>query len=128
MIVNQEFARRFYGSSESALGKRFRFAQGTPLMEIVGVAKDGHYSSLYTDRQLYMFLPVYQHPRTDMSLLVSAQTAAALPSVVEGARREIAQMDARLPVGGVMMAEQNLSLAFWGPRVAAGMAATSRVV
>jgi macrolide transport system ATP-binding/permease protein len=124
VIVNQEFARRFYGSAEQAMGKRFRFGQGTPPMEIVGVAKDGHYATLYEDRQPYMFLPVYQNPRTAMSLLVSAQTAAALPSVIEGARREMAQMDARLPVGGVMMTEQNLSLAYWGPRVAAGMATT----
>jgi predicted permease len=128
VIVNQEFARRFYGSAESALGKRFRFAQGTPLMEIVGVAKDGHYRSLYEERQLYMFLPFYQNPRSAMTLLISAQTAAALPSALEGARREIAQLDARMPVGGVMTAEENLSLAYWGPRVAAGMATTFGVL
>jgi macrolide transport system ATP-binding/permease protein len=128
VIVNQEFARRFYGSSESALGQRFRFAQGTPLMEIVGVAKDGHYSSLYTDRQLYMFLPVYQHPRSRMTLLVSTQSAGALRAAVESARREIAQVDARLPVFGVMTADENLSLAYLGPRIAAGMASTFGVL
>ncbi|HYY93102.1 MAG TPA: ABC transporter permease, partial [Pyrinomonadaceae bacterium] len=128
VIVNQEFARRFYGSSESALGKRFRFAQGTPLMEIVGVAKDGHYSSLYTDRQLYMFLPVYQHPRSRMTLLISTQSAGALQAAVESARREIAQVDARLPVFGVMTADENLSLAYLGPRIAAGMASTFGVL
>ena len=50
VIVNQEFARRFYGSDEDAMGKRFRFAQGTPLMEIIGIAKDGRYGTLYEDR------------------------------------------------------------------------------
>lgn len=128
VIINQEFARRFYGSAEDALGKRFRFAQGTPLMEIIGIAKDGRYGSLYEDPQLYLFLPVYQHPRTSMTLLISAQSAGALPAVVESARREIAQMDARLPVVGVMMAEENLSLTYWGPRVAAGMATTFGVL
>jgi macrolide transport system ATP-binding/permease protein len=128
VIVNQEFARRFYGTAENAMGKRFRFEQGTPLMEIVGVAKDGRYGSLYEDRQPYMFLPFYQHQRTAMTLLISAQSSAALPSVVESARREIAQLDARLPVGGVMMADENLSLAFWAPRVAAGMATTFGVL
>ena len=127
VIVNQEFARRFYGGEQNALGKRFRFAQGTPQrewMEIIGIAKDGRYRNLYEDRQLYMFLPVYQHPRTAMTLLISAQAAGDLRPVVESARREIAQLDARLPVGGVMMAEENLSLAYWGPSVAAGMAST----
>jgi predicted permease len=124
VIVNQEFARRFYGSEQNAMGKRFRFAQGTPLMEIIGIAKDGLYRTLYEDRQHFMFLPVYQHPRTAMTLLISAQSAGDLKAVVESARREIAQMDSRLPVVGVMTAEENMSIAYWGPRVAAGMATT----
>jgi predicted permease len=128
VIVNQAFARRFYGREEEALGRRFRFAQGTPLMEIVGVAEDGHYDSLYQDHQIYMFLPVYQNPRARMTLLVGARSGDDLSGVVERARREIAQMDARLPVFGVMTARENLSLAFWAPNVAAGMASTFGVL
>jgi hypothetical protein len=128
VIVNQEFARRFYGGEEEALGKRFSFAQGTPLMQIIGIAKDGHYGTLYEDRQPYLFLPFYQHPRTRMTLMVGAQSAGALQTVVESVRREIAQLDARLPVFGVMMAEENLSLAYWGPRVVAGTATTFGVL
>lgn len=124
VIVNEEFARRFYNSAGQAMGKRFRFAQGKPLMEIIGIAKDGLYGSLYEDQQMYMFLPVYQHPRTSMTLLISTHSSGALQAVVESARREIAQMDSRLPVVGVMLAEENLSLAYWAPRVAAGMAST----
>src|SRR6266508_2559792 len=122
VIVNQEFARRFYGGEQNAMGKRFRFAQGTPLMEIIGIAQDGRYNTLYEDRQLHMFLPVYQRPRASMTLLISAQSAGAISAVVESARREIAQLDARLPVFGIMMAEENLSSAYWGPRMSAGMA------
>ncbi|MFL6332617.1 MAG: ADOP family duplicated permease [Pyrinomonadaceae bacterium] len=128
VIVNQAFARRFYGGDEDAMGKRFRFAQGTPLMEIVGIARDGYYDSMYKEHQTYMFLPVYQNPRQRMTLLVGAQTAGDLQGLVERARREIAQMDARLPVFGVMLAEENLSLAYWPARVAAGMASTFGVL
>ncbi|MGH9755934.1 MAG: ADOP family duplicated permease [Blastocatellia bacterium] len=127
VIVNQEFARRFYGNEQNALGKRFRFAQGAPQpewMEIIGIAKDGRYRTLYEDRRLYMFLPVAQHPRAAMTLLISAQSAGALPAVAESVRREIGRLDARLPAFGVMIAEENLALAYWGPRVAAGMAST----
>ncbi|MEW6736165.1 MAG: ABC transporter permease, partial [Acidobacteriota bacterium] len=124
VIVNEEFARRFYGSAEQALGKRFRFEQGTPLMEIIGIAKDGLYRNLYEDQRMYMFLPIYQHPYAAVTLLISAQSAGDLQTVVESARREIAQLDARLPVFGVMVAEENLSIAYIGPRVAAGMAST----
>lgn len=128
VIVNQEFARRFYGSAENAMGKRFRLGQSTPLMEIIGITQDGRYNTLYEDRQTFMFLPVYQNPRTAMTLLISAHSAGDLKAVVESARREITQLDARLPVVGVMMAEENLSIAYWGPRVAAGIATTFGVL
>ena len=128
VIVNQEFARRFYGGEQNAMGKRFRFAQGTPLMAIIGIARDGRYRSLYEDRQLYMFLPVYQNSHAAMTLLISAESAGALPVVAETVRREIGQLDSRLPVVGVMMAQDNLSLAYWAPRVAAGMASTFGVL
>src|SRR5499427_1269707 len=122
VIVNQEFARRFYGGEQNALGKHFRFWQGTPLMEIVGVARDAYYESLYEDRQPYMFLPQYQNYQAEMMLLVSANSADNLKAVVENVRREIGQMDARIPVFGVTTAEANMSYAYWGPRLAAGMA------
>jgi predicted permease len=128
VIVNQEFARRFYGGEAEAMGKRFRFAEGTPLMEIVGVAKDGRYGTLYEDPQPYMFLPVYQHHRARMTLLVSARSAGEVPAIVEGARDEIARMDPRLPVFGVIVGDENLTLAYMGPRVAAGVATTFGVL
>jgi macrolide transport system ATP-binding/permease protein len=128
VIVNQEFARRFYGSAERALGRRFRFEQGTPLMEIVGVAKDGLYRSLYEDRRPYMFLPVYQQTYAAVAVLISAQTPGALQTVAESTRREIARLDSRMPVFGVMTADENMSIAFWGPRLAAGMASTFGVL
>jgi macrolide transport system ATP-binding/permease protein len=122
VIVNQEFARKFYGGEQNALGKRFRFWQGTPLMEIVGIAKDGYYDSLYEDRQPYMFLPEYQNYQPQMMLLISANSAIDLKSVVENARLEIGQKDSRIPVFGMMLGEANMSYAYWGPRLAAGMA------
>jgi predicted permease len=128
VIVNQEFARRFYGGEQNAIGKRFRFAQDTPLMEIIGIAKDGRYRTLYEDPQLHVYLPVYQNPRAGMTVIVSARSAGDVQAAVDGARREIAQLDARLPVYGVMTGDDNLSLAFWGPRVAAGMASTFGVL
>jgi macrolide transport system ATP-binding/permease protein len=128
VIINEEFARRFYGASHNALGKRFRLAQSTPLMEIIGIARDGRYRSITEDRLIHIFLPVYQHPRASMTLIVSAESAGDLQAVVERVRHEIAQLDSRLPVVGIMMAEDNLALAYWAPRVAAGAATTFGVL
>ncbi|HJQ32445.1 MAG TPA: ABC transporter permease [Pyrinomonadaceae bacterium] len=128
VVINQEFARRFYGGEGDALGKRFRFGQDTPLMEIVGIAKDSRYRSLYEDAMPYVYLPVYQNPRAGMTVLVSAQTAADVPAALDGARRAISEMDARLPVYGVMVGEENLLMAYWGANVAAQMASTFGVL
>jgi putative ABC transport system permease protein len=124
VIVNEEFARRFYGSVENAMGRRFRFEQGTPLMEIIGIAKDGLYRSLYEDRQPYMFLPLYQQNHGAVTIAISTQSGSDIGVVTETVRHEIGQMDPRLPVVGVMVGEQNMAIPYWGPRVAAGMATT----
>lgn len=124
VIVNQEFARQFYGSEQNALGKRFRFwTSKAPLREIVGIAKNGLYLNLYEDPRTYIYLPEYQLYQSGMMLLVSAHKASDLPAIAEGAGREITQLDARLPISGVMLAEANMSFAYWVPRVMAGVAA-----
>jgi macrolide transport system ATP-binding/permease protein len=123
-IVNQEFARLLYGSEQNAIGKRFRASgQESPLLEIVGVAKDGRYENLFENQLPCIFLPEYQGSyEARMTLLVSVAAATELKAVAENVRREIARMDSRVPVFGMQMAEQNLTFAYWGPRLAAGLA------
>jgi len=123
-IVNQEFARRLYGSERSALGERFRASgQESPLLEIIGVAKDGRYINLYESQRPCIFLPEYQGSyESQVRLLVSAAAATELKAVAESMRREIARMDSRIPVFGLQMAEQNLAYAYWPSRLAAGLA------
>jgi len=122
-IVNQEFARKFYGGEENSLGKRFRFWSGAaPLREIVGIAKNGLYLNLYEDPRPYVYLPEYQLYQSGMMLLLSANSASDLRAIAENARREIEQVDARVPVNGVTLAEANMSFAYWAPRLMAGLA------
>jgi putative ABC transport system permease protein len=128
-IVNQEFARKFYGSEQNALGKRLHFwSSGEPLVEIVGVTKDGLYRNLYEDKRTYLFIPEDQFYESSMTLLVSAKSGANIKSVADGVSSEIRSMEPRLPVFGLQLAEQNLSYAYWGPRLAAGMASAFGVL
>src|SRR5262245_10702082 len=128
-IVNQEFARRLYGSEQNAMGKRLHFWwAGSPPVEIIGIAKDGLYRSFYEDPRSYLFTPEYQQYDGAMTLLVSANSASDMKSIADGVRAEIARMDSRLPVFGLQMAEQNMSFAYWGPRLAAGMGSTFGVL
>jgi hypothetical protein len=80
------------------------------------------YLNLYEDPRPYIYLPEYQLYQSAMTLLVSAHTASDLPAIAESVRREITQLDARMPVSGVTLAEANLSFAYWVPRVMAGAA------
>ncbi|HEV8366342.1 MAG TPA: ABC transporter permease [Pyrinomonadaceae bacterium] len=122
VIVNQEFARRFYGNEESALGKRLHFWwSGSPPVEIIGIAKDGLYRNVYEDKTPYLFIPEFQQYESGMTLLVKADSAANMEPVLTSVRREIAQLDPRVPVFGLLTAKENLSFAYWAPRLAAGM-------
>jgi predicted permease len=122
-IVNQEFARKFYGSEQNALGKRFHtWWSGSPLAEIVGITKNGFYRSLYEDPRPYIFLSEFQHYESGMTLVVKARSASDVGVVTGTARSEIARMDPRLPVVGMLIGDQNLSFAYWGPRLSAGIA------
>jgi predicted permease len=128
-IVNQQFARQFYGSEENALGKRLHFwASGSPVVEIVGIAKDGLYRNLYEDPRPYLFVPEYQMYEAGMTLMVSANSTQDMKAIADNVRNQIGRMDSRLPVFGLQMAEQNMSYAYWAPRLAAGMASSFGVL
>jgi ABC-type antimicrobial peptide transport system permease subunit len=87
----------------------------------VGITKDGFYRSLYEDRRPYIFIPEFQMYESGMTLLVKANSAADVTRVAEAARREISLLDPRLPVVGMLLGEQNLTYAYWGPRLSAGI-------
>jgi predicted permease len=122
-IVNQEYARKFYGGEQNALGKRIRFWNTqTPLIEIVGVARDALYKRISDTPMPFFYLPLYQQFNAYMTLLVSANAVGDVPPVVENVRREIERLDSRVPIFDMKIGEQNLSYAYWGPRLAAGTA------
>jgi predicted permease len=96
-IVNETMARRFW-PGESPIGKRFRF-DDAPAREIVGVARDGKYRLLGEPPTEFAFIPLAQHYQGQMTLIVrTSGSPAALTTAVQ---REIAALDADVPVFGV---------------------------
>ncbi len=96
VIVNQLFARKFFGSVAGALGGYYKKTDGT-LLEIVGVVEDGKYTANIAEQpQPAMFLCLPQSPSGDTWLVVRSnrdpqQVAAALRSAMRN-------LDAGLPV------------------------------
>jgi predicted permease len=69
-VVNQEFARRVFGSVPKALSGYFKRRDGTRI-QVVGVVEDGKYTvNIAETPQLAMFLPLLQSPSNQTCLVV----------------------------------------------------------
>ena len=68
-VVNHEFARQVFGSTEKAIGAHYKHRDGTRI-EVVGVAEDGKYLNLTEDPQPAVFFPMLQSPSTETWLMV----------------------------------------------------------
>ncbi len=91
VIVNEEFAR-LYWPAQDPIGKRLRLhTDGSPWMEVVGVAKTGKYVFIGELPRPFVYLPFSQHERSRMSLLVESASAdvSALAGPLRGVVRDL---------------------------------------
>jgi hypothetical protein len=93
-VVNQEFARKVFGSVEKAIGAYFK-VWGGKRIQVVGVVEDGKYVTLSENPKPAMFLPILQSPSSDTWLVVRSnrspqELGAALQRTLHG-------LDAGLP-------------------------------
>ena len=102
-IVNQTFAQRYW-PGQDALGRRVQW--GEDWVTVVGVAKDERYHKLDERPAPYLFLPVLQFYRPDVTLhlRVKGDPLALAPAV----QREILALDPSLPVFGTRSLEASL--------------------
>jgi predicted permease len=113
-VVNQEFARRLFGSDIEAIGGHYKLADGTRI-QVVGIVEDGKYASLTEDPRPAMFFPILQAPSGATSMVVRStrdprQLAAAL-------RSALSELDAALP-SYIETWTQELDLALFPSRMA----------
>ncbi len=116
-IVNQEFARKTFGSVENAMGSFYKMPDGTRI-QVVGVAEDGKYSTLTEDPHAAVFLPILQWPSNSNWMVV--RPTRDPQQLAEVIRRTVRQLDPGLPVqiekrsdevGTVLFPSQMASLA-----------------
>jgi len=94
-VINEEFARKVFGSVTSAMGRYFKQKDGTRI-QVVGVVEDGKYDRVTEDPQPAMFLPNLQSPSTSTYLAVrSDRDPAQLAAAV---RNSVRELDAGLPL------------------------------
>lgn len=95
VVVNQAFARRFWGSDDP-IGKRLSHDGGKTFAEVVGVVRDATIRSLGEAQRLQVVVPVLQDYRGDVTLHV--RTAGEPLGVLPAVRREIRQLDGLIPI------------------------------
>ena len=95
-VVNQEFARRIFGSVNNALGGYYKTRDGTRI-QVVGIVEDGKYTTNIAEApQPVMFFPLLQSPSSITWLVVrSDQDQQQVATALRGAMRDL---DAELPV------------------------------
>jgi predicted permease len=118
VVVNEAFVRRFWPGREG-LGERLvlPWKDGEVEMEVIGVARDGKYASLGEEPTPYIFYPHRQLYRSQMAVVVRTQgdPTAVLPQL----RRQVAALDATLPVYDVKTLVAHLGTALFPARAAA---------
>jgi len=114
-IVNELFASHYYPGT-SAVGKRFRLnGPGGPTVEIVGVAKQSHYTFVIESPMNYLYLPLAQNPQSEMTLILG--TAGPSGDVAAPLRDMVKSLDPGEPMFAVITMEE-----FFDQRVRAAMA------
>ena len=87
-VINQELARKAFGSAANAMGKYFKQRDGTRI-QVVGIVEDGKYNRLMEEQEPAMFLPMLQSPSSQTYFAVrssrdSGQLAAVIRNTVRG--------------------------------------------
>jgi hypothetical protein len=86
-VINQQFARKIFGSVTNAIGRNYKMPDGTGV-QVVGIVEDGKYLSLAEEPQSAMFLPFLQAPSSVTCLVVRSdrdpqQLAAAMKTTLQ---------------------------------------------
>jgi macrolide transport system ATP-binding/permease protein len=124
VIVNQTLARRHWPISQDigeVIGRRIRigFDQNALWSVIVGVAGDCKYWGLGEAQQAGMWTPLSQNYAASFQALV--RVTAEAPGVASAIRREVAALDANLPVQNIMTLHEQVSLWLWPSEMGAGL-------
>ena len=94
-IVNPEFARKFFGSVENAIGGHYKMTDGARI-EVIGVTEEGKYGTLTEEPQTAMFLPILQLPSNSQWIVARASRDPQQVSVA--VRAQLHELDPGLPI------------------------------
>jgi predicted permease len=113
-VVNQTFARKFFGG-ENPVGRRLTFDPQKPdEVEIVGLARDAKYTSQRAETPPTAYLPWLQETRSLGGSVFEVRTTGDPEASVAAVRRAVHEVDERFPLNSVKtqteQADETLSM------------------
>lgn len=126
-LVNETWAKYFFGSA-SPLGRKFRIGEdGSPQMEIVGVVRDGKYSSVKQKTPRVYFTP-YRQGEDIGSMSFYVRSTLPPEQISNQIRRVITAIDADLPVEGLRTMQEQVQRSIQSDRLVLQLASAFAVL
>jgi putative ABC transport system permease protein len=113
-IVNETTAKRFW-PDQNAIGKHLANSRDMIQREIVGVVADVKFNGLNAANSEEMYLPLAQNPWPSVTLVV--RSAGSPQPLVAAVRAKISELDASLPVSGILSMEDVVATSVAQPRL-----------
>ena len=127
VVVNESFARKFFGRPEQSLGKTFTIGKIDKPLSIVGVVKDAKHGSVH-DLFLPMFYtPIFQDAEPG-SVAVYIRTQQAPEQAASAVRMAVAQIDSRLVVDTLQSLNAGIDTTLISERMLSFLASSFGVV
>lgn len=105
-VINEAMAKKLW-PGQDALGKRFsNGVASSPLIEVVGIAKQGKYTDPVDTTTLFYYLPLAQNFRSFVTLQM--RTASSPEALIPAVEQEIHSLAPGLPLTDVQTMEQSL--------------------
>ena len=121
-LINEALAEHLW-PGQDPIGRRLRIGlPDAPLRQVVGVVGDIKYRTLGEGARPFVWRPVAQTYRSQMSILV--RTSAHPAGLIEPVRRAVRALDPALPVYGLKTMATHMGHALWWTRMGATLSAT----
>jgi predicted permease len=116
MIVNQEFARRYF-QGRDPIGRKVR--GWGEWFTVVGVSGDIKFLQLTESPRPYLYVPIRQVYRPEYGLTFSIRTSGPVAGAIAAVRREAAAIDPAMMIFDSMPMTEYISASLYGQKVGA---------
>jgi ABC-type antimicrobial peptide transport system permease subunit len=122
VIVNQTLAKKLFDTADAA-GRHVRLGREEPVdAEVVGVTRDGKYADLNEAPQPYLYLPLSQKDRSEVTLIVT--TAGDARELLPVVRKALQQTSPNTVIINTQTLTDHMRFVTYANRMAAWLTAS----